>query len=87
MKSEIKNIALIPSYLGLKALSSYSSCSVRWLRDRLIDDRNPLPHFRIEGKILVKVDEFDQWMMNFHATSQQTDLEHIIDDVLQQVTS
>ncbi len=87
MKSEIKNIALIPSYLDLKALSAYSSCSVRWLRYRLFDNSNPLPHFRIEGKLLVKVDEFDRWMMNFHVTQQHTDLEHIIDDVLQQVTS
>ena len=48
-----------PGYFDLKALAAYSSCSVRWLRDRLVDRLHPLPHYRIEGKILVKREEFD----------------------------
>jgi hypothetical protein len=50
------------AYLDLKRLAIYSSCSVRWLRDRLLDPALPLPHYRVGGKLLVKRDEFDQWM-------------------------
>jgi integrase len=54
-------------YFDLKALAAYSSCSVRWLRDRLVDRLHPLPHHRIEGKILVKREEFDRWLSSSHA--------------------
>src|SRR5262245_7399577 len=50
-------------YLSLAALASYSSCSVRWLRDRLTDPLHPLPCFRLPGgKILVRRSAFDAWL-------------------------
>ena len=49
-------------YLDLKALSKYSSLSVRTLRDYLHDALNPMPSFRIKNKILVKKSEFDNWI-------------------------
>jgi len=74
-------------YIDLNRLSQYSSCSVRWLRSRLIDIDNPLPHFRIKGKVLIRKEEFDLWMMNFHETPSRTNLEHIVDEVLEKVIS
>ena len=75
-----------PCFLSLKALAVYSSCSVRWLRDRLVDRNRPLPHYRVEGKILVKRDEFDTWMETqrvVHPSGQLTEIvEHVVAQVL-----
>lgn len=73
---------LTPSYLDLKTLAVYSSCSVRWLRDRLIDKICPLPHHRVEGKILVKRDDFDAWMQHFRKADAPAGLDLLVDDVL-----
>ena len=48
-------------YMDLKGLSEYSSLKIPTLRDRL-RDVDPLPHFKVKGKILVKKSEFDTWM-------------------------
>lgn len=74
--------ALAPGYLDLRALAVYSSCSVRWLRDRLIDKICPLPHHRVEGKILVKREDFDSWMEHFRTAETSTELDALVDDVL-----
>ena len=49
-------------YLNMKALSQYSGCSVRWLRDRLTDPHHPLPCYRVDGKLLVRQSDFDAWI-------------------------
>lgn len=42
-------------YLSLRALATYSGCSVHWLRDRLTDPAHPLPCFWLPGgKVLVR---------------------------------
>jgi len=76
---------LTPAYLDLQDLAQYSSCSVRWLRSRLTDQTAPLPHYRIRGKILVKVAEFDQWMKNYRLSAPPGDLEDIVDDVVSKI--
>jgi len=54
-------------YLSLRALAAYGGCSVRWLRDRLVDPDRPLPCYRLPGgKILVRRSEFDGWIRRFH---------------------
>ena len=63
----------------------YGSCSVRWLRDRLTDRVRPLPHFRVEGKILVKRDEFDQWLAAFRVVMPANELDQIVESVMAQV--
>jgi hypothetical protein len=68
-------------YFDLKTLASYSSCSVRWLRDRLIDRNYPLPHYRVGGKLLVKREEFDTWMMRFHIASKTGDLDRVVESM------
>ena len=74
-----------PGYYDLTALAEYSSCSVRWLRDRLVDRLRPLPHYRIEGKILVKRDEFDHWLSAFRVVSPADELHDIVESVMAQV--
>ena len=71
-----------PGYFDLRALAAYSSCSVRWLRDRLVDRVRPLPHYRIEGKILVKREEFDHWLSNSHVVTSTDELSEIVDSVV-----
>ena len=74
-----------PDYLNLRSLAAYSSCSVRWLRDRLVDRLRPLPHYRIEGKILVKREEFDQWLSAFRIVSPADGLNDIVESVMAHV--
>lgn len=71
-----------PGYFDLQALAAYSSCSVRWLRDRLVDRLRPLPHYRIEGKILVKREEFDRWLSGSHVVNSADGLIEIVDSVV-----
>jgi hypothetical protein len=68
-------------YLTLKGLADYSACSVRWLRDRLTDPHHPIPHYRPEGKILVRQSEFDAWIARYRQVG-RFDVAHIVDDVL-----
>lgn len=72
-------------YKDLKDLADYSSCSVRWLRNRLTDKHHPLPHYRISGKLLVKVEEFDRWMAQYRVRPEPDELDRIVDGVLAQV--
>jgi hypothetical protein len=72
-------------FLTLKKLSEYSSCSVRWLRDRLIDQSHPLPHYRIAGKLLVKRDDFDVWIAVHRVAGTPNELEQIVQSVVRQV--
>lgn len=78
---------LAPGYLDLKTLAVYSSCSVRWLRDRLVDRICPLPHHRVGGKILVRKDDFDAWMQHFRTAETSSALGTLVDDVLSSLYS
>lgn len=74
-----------PCFLDLKTLAAYSSCSVRWLRDRLVDRSRPLPHYRVEGKILVKGEEFEQWMAYYRRDRPADELDDVVNGVLAQM--
>jgi hypothetical protein len=50
------------SYLSLKALAAYSSLSERMLRGFLRDPEQPLPYYRIGGRIVVRRSDFDAWI-------------------------
>lgn len=75
-----------PGYFDLKALASYSCCSIRWIRDRLVDRTQPLPHYRIEGKILVKRDDFDRWIRQFLIDQPADEMDDVVSGVLAQLT-
>ncbi|MFI5342040.1 MAG: helix-turn-helix domain-containing protein [Candidatus Methylomirabilales bacterium] len=66
-------------YMDLKALSQYSSISVRKLRDLLKEPLRPLPCYRVDGKILVRRSDFDRWMEAYRYTP---DLTKLVDEVV-----
>jgi excisionase family DNA binding protein len=72
-------------YLDLQALAAYSCCSVRWLRDRLVERAHPLPHHRVGGKLLVKREDFDQWIAQYRQERPADELERVVNGVLEQV--
>jgi hypothetical protein len=72
-------------YLNLKTLATYSSCSIRWLRDRLADRVHPLPHYRVGGKVLVKKEDYDSWMAQFRTDRSISELDEVVNDVLAQM--
>lgn len=69
-------------YLTLRALADYSGCSVRWLRDRLVDAHHALPCFRLPGgKVLVRRSDFDGWVSRYRAVG-RADVDQVVRDVL-----
>ena len=72
-------------YFDLQRLAAYSCCSVRWLRDRLVDRNRPLPHHRVEGKLLVKKEYFDQWIAQYRQERLADELESVVNGVLEKV--
>ena len=69
-------------YLTLRALATYSGCSVRWLRDRLVGPAHPLPCFRLPGgKVLVRRGHFDQWVSAYQRRG-DADVDGIVNDML-----
>jgi hypothetical protein len=67
--------------LDLRALTRYSTLSVRTLMRHLQDLEHPLPHYKVRGKILVRRSEFDRWMEGFRRRPQQ-DVPGLVDEVL-----
>jgi len=72
-------------YLDLKSLSEYSSLSVSTLRNYLHDPDNPIPHYCVKRKILVRQGEFDQWI-NQHKADNSL-LNSIVDEVVNELTA
>jgi hypothetical protein len=55
-------------FLGLRALAAYSSISPRTLRQYLeLPPDEALPCYRLPGKILVRLSEFDSWMEQYRS--------------------
>jgi hypothetical protein len=76
----IVSVPLDP-YLSLKALATYSGLSVRKLRDCLHHPSQPLPHYRVDGQILIRRSEFDLWIAAYRRGG-NTEVDQIVDDVL-----
>ena len=68
-------------FLPLKALATYSGLSVRTLREYLTDAVNPLPHYRVGGKILVRRSEFDGWIITYRQRGHR-DVDQVVAEVL-----
>lgn len=75
------NVTLDP-YLSLRGLASYSSLSVRTLRGYLSDPLRPLPCYKIGGKIVVRISEFDTWLAAHRETTPAVDVRAIVDGML-----
>ena len=67
--------------VSVKALATYSGLSVRKLRDCLRHPSHPLPHYRVDGKILIPRSEFDVWIAAYRRVG-NTEVDQIVDDVM-----
>jgi hypothetical protein len=67
--------------LRLPALARYSSISVRKLREYLQAPSHPLPYFRVGGRVLVRVSEFDRWLTAYRGRA-NAEVGVIVDDVV-----
>ena len=67
IKGNMNNESNADRLLDLKGLSKYSSLGVPTLRDYLRS--GGLPYFKLKGKILVRVSEFDGWLESFRVDS------------------
>ena len=56
-------------YLPLKELARYCGLCVRTIRGYLTSPSDPLPHYKIGGKILVRRSDFDAWTARFRVVS------------------
>ena len=65
--------------LDLKGLSEYSSLGIPTLRDYLRS--NGLPHYKLKGKILVRLAEFNNWLESLRVDT-KPELNNLVDDVL-----
>lgn len=74
-----------PIYLDLRTLAAAASCSIRWLRSRLVDPADPLPHYKIGGKVLVKREEFDRWMERHRVVRPEHSIDDLVNSVLAEV--
>ena len=74
----------LDAYLSLRGLAAYSGCSIRWLRDRLVDASHPLPCYRVEGKVLVRRSEFDVWIARFRSQG-RPEVERLVGPALREL--
>jgi excisionase family DNA binding protein len=68
-------------YLPLKQLATYTGLSVRTLRVHLVHRTQPLPYYKIGGKILVRRADFDAWAAQFRV-SPPTGIADLVNDVV-----
>ena len=66
--------------LDLKGLSKYSSLGVPTLRDYLRS--GGLPYFKLKGKILVRLSEFNNWIESFRIEKKQ-ELNSLVNGVIE----
>ena len=82
MNSEL---AALPEWLDMKALTRYACVCERTLRDWIHRAVNPLPASRVGTKIMIRRRTFDRWMEEHRV--QPVDVNGIVDEILAGVTS
>ena len=68
-------------FLSLKALAAYSGLGVRTLRGYLTDLTDPLPCYRVGGKIVVRRSEFDSWIAHYREVG-RSEVDRLVADAL-----
>jgi len=74
-------ITLKDQYFDLKGASAYSSLGESTLRDHI---KKGLPCFKIGGKLLIRMSEFNQWIEGYRLHNKQ-DLDAIVNDVMDEL--
>lgn len=64
----------------LKSLSRHSCLGVPTLRDYIRS--GGLPHYKLKGKILVRLSEFNEWLESFRIGTKQQ-LDELVNDVIE----
>ena len=67
----------------LSALAAYTSLSIQTLREYVHDPADPLPHYCIRRKLLIRKSDFDRWLTKYKVTEQ--DLGTMVDEVVTDV--
>jgi hypothetical protein len=75
-----KVIALKDQYFDLKGLSVYSSMGVGTLRDHI--KAGSLPCFKVRGKILIKLSEFNAWIEGYRL-NKNGDINNIANEIIE----
>ena len=78
------NLSDTDRLLDLKSLSRHSCLGIPTLRDYLRS--GGLPHFKLKGKILIRLSEFDSWLESFRVDT-KSDINNLVDDVLKSLKS
>jgi len=68
--------------LTIRQLVSYSTLSERTLRGYLKRRVQPLPHYRVEKKILIRRSEFDGWLANFRRADGGDGINNMVEEIL-----
>ena len=76
-------ISLDP-WFSLRAASSYCGLSVRSLRGWLSHAERPLPCYRVNGKILLRHSELDQWLGGFRRTGAEH-LDTLVEGIVREI--
>jgi len=74
-------ITLKDQYFDLRGLSAYSSLKVATLRDHI---RAGMPAFKVKGKILIRMSEFNDWVERYRINKEQ-DLNALVDSVMDEL--
>ncbi len=77
-------VRMTSEWLGLRRLSEYADVSERTLRGWIHLGVNPLPAFRIGGKILVGRQEFDSWLRRHRIIpAESVDVNAIVKEIVE----
>ena len=77
-----KTITLKDQYFDLRGLSAYSSLGVPTIREHI--KLLGLPAFKVKGKLLIKMSEFDKWIEGYRQNKAQ-DLDSLVDGVMKEL--
>ena len=72
--------------LTIKQLVAYSTLSERTLRGYLKRRVQPLPHYRVDKKILIRRVEFDGWLASFRRAEQVDEIAQAVNEMLSGLT-
>ncbi len=72
--------------LTIGQLVAYSGLGERTLRGYLHRRVQPLPHYRVAKKILIRRSEFDGWLDRFRRAADGDDVGRVVDEILSGLT-